>query len=298
MTSDSGGTRHNLATIEHEVRALLERRRYPQAQLSVSRGLLEFPDSTELQYLAAFIDYAQDRDDAAMQGIKAVLAQAPQHYGARRLCAHLHEHARELVEAERMWIDLLRDHPQSADCYAGYGELMLKTLNLEKAQRLAEEGLRQSPDHAECLYLATMIDLIRGGRGGRGIESEHLQRMLREHPEQVRSAVALAIALSEGGNDRGALRVAQQLLRNQPDSKQFLGLVRQLKIRTHWSMLPLYPMQRWRWAGAIGVTLLGITAVRLSESVLPPTVSGILLFLWVGYVVYSWTWPGLLRRLI
>lgn len=293
MKSDSGGTGQDLRLIEHEAHALVERRRYAQARLTVGRGLKDFPESIELQYLAAFIDYAQDRNQEAMQGVHAVLRQAPHHYGARTLSAQLLEETQQLVEAESVWIDLLREYPQSADCYAGYGELMLKTLNIEKAQRLAQEGLRHSPEHAGCLYLHAMIDLIRNRRGA---HSEHLQRMLHEHPEQVRSAIALAIALSERGDDRGALRIAQELLRHQPDSTHVLAYVRELKARTHWSLLPLYPMQRWGWTGAIVVTLVGLTALHLSERTLSPAVSGTLTWLWLGYVIYSWTWPSLLRR--
>ncbi len=293
MKSDLEGTGRDLSIIEHEARALVERRRYPQARLTVARGLKEFPASVELQYLAAFIDYAQDQPDTALQGLKAVLAQAPHHYGARTLSAHLLEDTHQLAEAESVWIDLLRDYPQSADCYAGYGELMLKTLNLDKAGRLAQEGLRHSPDHAGCLYLGAMIDVIRNRPGA---QSEHLQRMLHEHPEQVRSAIALAVALSEQGNERGALRIAQELLRHQPDSPHVLAYVRELKARTHWSLLPLYPMQRWGWTGAIVVTLVGITAVRFSERTLPPGLAELLAWLWIAYVIYSWTWPRLLRR--
>jgi predicted Zn-dependent protease len=290
--SDSGGPR-DLSAIEREAHALVERHRYAQARVTVSLGLKEFPESIELQYLAAFIDYASDRKDAAMQGIRAVLSRAPQHYGCRTLYAHLLDDAQQLSDAERVWIDLLRDYPQSAACYAGYGELMLKTLHLEKAQRLAQEGLRQSPEHDGCLYLCTMIDLIRNRRGA---QSEHLTRMLREHPEQARSAIALAIALSEQGNDRGALRIAQELLRHQPDSAYLLGLVRELKARSHWSMLPLYPMRRWGWTAAIVVTLVGITVVRVGERTLPPALYGTLASVWLAYVIYSWTWPRLLRR--
>ena len=293
MRNDSDGPKRDLAAVEHEAHALVERRRYAQARLTVGRGLKDFPESIELQYLAAFIDYAQDRQEAAMQGVQAVLTQAPQHYGTRTLCAHLLEDTDQLAEAESVWIELLREYPQSADCYGGYGALMLKTLNLEKAQRLAQEGLRHSPEHSGCLYLAAMIDLIRNRRGA---ESEHLHRMLHEHPEQVRSAIALAVALSEQGNDRGALRVAQELLRHQPDSTQVVAFVRELKARTHWSLLPLYPMRRWGWTGAIVVTLVGITALRLSERTLSPAVAGTVTWLWLGYVVYSWTWPNLLRR--
>ncbi len=292
MSGDSPGPRE-LAAVEHEARALVERRRYAQARSTVSRGLKEFPDSIELQYLAAFIDYAADRPQQALQDVRVLLSQAPQHYGARMLYAHLLEGSRQPAEAERVWIDLLRDHPRSADCFAGYGQLMLKTLNLEKARRLAEEGLRQSPEHADCLYLAAMIDLIRHRSGA---ESEHLQRMLRGHPEHVRSALALVVALSAKGNDRGALRIAQQLLRNQPDSPHLLTLVRNLKARTHWSMLPLYPLQRWGWTAAIAITLLGIVGLRAGEQALPGPVFDTLTWLWLAYVLYSWTWPKLLRR--
>ncbi len=284
-----------LAAIEHEARALVERRRYAQAQLTVSRGLQVFPESVGLQYLAAIIDYASDRPEQAMQGVTSLLSRAPHHQGARALYARLLEGAGRLPEAEGVWIDLLREYPQSADCFAGYGELMLKTLNLEKARRLAEEGLRQSPEHAGCLYLAATIDLIRHRSRG---ESEHLQRMLREHPEHTRSALALVIALSAKGNDRGALRIAQELLRNQPDSQSLLTLVRNLKARTHWSMLPLYPLQRWGWTGAIVLTLLGIFGLQLGERSLPPTVFEALTWIWLAYVLYSWTWPRLLRRYI
>lgn len=294
MSDDPVGTRQ-LALVEHEVRALVERRRYSQAQISVSRGLREFPDSIELQYLAAFIDYAAGRAEQALRGVRALLSQAPQHFGARTLYAHLLEGAGQLPEAERTWIDLLREYPQSADCFAGYGQLMLKTLNIEKARRLAQEGLRQSPEHANCLYLAAMIDLIRHRAGA---ESEHLQRMLREHPEQARSALALVVALSAKGNDRGALRIAQQLLRNQPDSPHLLTLVRSLKVRTHWSMLPLYPLQRWGWTAAIVITIAAIVGLSAGAQALPAPVLGALTCIWLAYVLYSWTWPRLLRRFL
>ena len=292
MSGEPGEPR-DLAAIEHEGHALIERRRYSQARITVSQGLKNFPESSELQYLAAFIDYASERPEQAMQGVKALLAQAPQHYGARTLYAHLLEGAKELVEAERVWIDLLRDYPQSADCFAGYGELMLKTLNLDKARRLAQEGLRLAPEHAGCLFLAAMIDLIRNRNG---VESEHLQRMLREHPEQVRSALALVIALSARGNDRGALRVAQELLRQQPNAGHLVTLVRTLKTRTHWTMLPLYPMQRWGWNAAIAITLVGIVGLRVAEQTLSSPVVDTLTWIWLAYVIYSWVWPRVLRR--
>src|SRR5581483_4514339 len=120
-------------------------------------------------------------------------------------------------EAEAVWIDLLRDYPQDPDCYAHYADLMLRTLHLEKAERLTEEGLRLDPTHWQCLYVAYLIDVIQN-RAGSG-ESDHLRQLLKDHPERVHSLLALVIALGERGDSKGALRVAQQLLASRPDSE-------------------------------------------------------------------------------
>jgi predicted Zn-dependent protease len=295
--NESSGSKPDLASVLHEAHALVERRRYAQARSVVARGLSHFPDDSELQYLGAFVDYAEDRHAEAMQSIRRVLAQNPQHYGARMLCAHLHDEAQEFPQAEQLWIELLREYPEDPDCYAAYAELMLKTLNLDKAERLAREGLRHAPEHHRCLFVATMIDLIRSG-GSRQRRSENLERLLREHPEHVRSSIALAVALNERGEPGNALRVAQELVRNQPDSEHLVTFARELKLRNHWSMLPLYPMLRWGWGGAAFVTLGGIFALRAARGVLPESVVVTLGFVWLGYVIYSWTWPAILRKLL
>jgi tetratricopeptide (TPR) repeat protein len=226
-----------------------------------------------------------------------VLASDPKHYAARMLCAHLHDEAREFPQAELLWIELLREYPEDPDCYAAYAELMLKTLNLEKAGRLAREGLRHAPDHHGCLYVATLIDLIRGG-GSRDTESENLKRLLTEHPEHVRSSIVLVVALNDRGEHRQALRVAQELLRNQPDSSHLVSLTRELKVQSHWSMVPLYPMQRWGWGGAAVVTVVGVLGLRAASYALPGQAMANLSLLWLGYVIYSWTWPSILRKLL
>jgi tetratricopeptide (TPR) repeat protein len=293
MTDDSH-TPQDLGAIERQAHALVDRRRYAQARDLVNLGLKDFPDSTELQYLAAFIDYVDDHETAAMTGVRDLLAHAPEHYGARVLLAHLLEDSSQLAAAERVWIDLLRDYPEDADCYGGYGKLILKALNWDKARRLAAEGLRRSPENADCLYLASIIDLIQNRRGA----NLHLQRLLQEHPGQSRSAMALIATLSARGNERAALKIAQELLRNQPDSPRLVALVRALKASNHWSLLPLYPMRRWGWSGAAAVTLVGITVVQVSQRTLSPRLAGALAGLWLAYVIYSWTWPKLLRRWI
>ncbi len=295
--SDSDNTAPDLSMVLNEAHALVERRRYAHARSTISHGLRHFPDNSELLYLAAFIDYAEDNHEAAMQTVQSVLATDPEHYGARRLAAHLHEERKQYPQAEELWIGLLREYPEDADCYGAYAELMLKTLNLDKAGRLAQEGLRHHPDHAGCLYVGAMIDVVEG-RAKRGQQSESLLRLLRAHPEQTRTATALVVALTDQGRHREALRISQELLRSQPDSPHFVALVRELKMQTHWTMLPLYPMQRWGWGGAAAVSVAGIMGVRALDNAIPEPYASVVVYTWLVYVIYSWVWPSILRRFI
>ena len=293
--SESGSSSPDYVTMLTEAQALMERRRYMQARNVISQGLRHFPDSSDFQYLGAFLEYATNEYAAATRSIDAVLARDPQHYGARVLRANLHEQAKEYPSAERLWIELLRDYPESADCYAAYAELMLRTLHVDKARLLAEEGLRHTPEHQGCLFVATFADFINSPGSA---QSANLQKLLYAHPEHVGSSIALLIALADQGRNREALRIAQELLRQQPDSAQLVQIVRALKTQTHWSMIPMYPMQRWGWGGAIAVTAAGMIGLRVAGSALPASIVTPIALLWLGYCVYTWVWPSILKKLI
>jgi tetratricopeptide (TPR) repeat protein len=295
--SESGTTTPDLSTVIAEAEALVERRRFAHARVVINHGLRHFPENSDLLYLAAFIEYVENNNEAATNTVHQVLAQDPEHKGARRLLAHIQEELKQFAKAEELWIGLLREYPEDADLYASYAELMLRTLNIDKAGRLAKEGLRHEPENAGCLYVAAVIDVIEGG-AARGTKQDNLRSLLLEHPEHVRTAFALVIALNDSGKQREALRVAQELLRSQPDSEQYLALVRELKMQTHWTMMPLYPMQRWGWGGAAVVSIAGIVGVRALSNVVPEPIALTIIYTWLIYCIYSWVWPSILRKLI
>ncbi len=278
-----------------EVRGLVDRRRYGEARTRLAGALQERPSDVELLYLSAFVDYATDRNDAARATVRSALRADPRHAPSRDLFAHILEEGKEYAEAERVRIELLRDYPEDADFFGSYAQLMLRTMNPDKARRLAKEGLRFEPEHAGCLYVVALADLIDGG-GSRA--NAGLATLVREHPEQVRTALALIIAMQDSGDVRGALRVAKELLRSQPDNEQFVQIVRELKSVGHWSLLPLYPMVKWGWGGAIAVWFVGIVGLRALSQVASPTVVGILTVVWLLYVIYSWVWPPLLKKIL
>lgn len=295
MTPD-GHPPDELAQLEHQAQGLVDRHRYAQARRVIAEGLRQFPDSDGLEYLAAVVAFLEDDNAVAMATVGRLLARTPQHYGGRVLAARLHQEANAFSEAEALWLELLREYPEDPDLYANYADLMLRTMHIDKAGRLVREGLRLEPDHEACLFVATLVDVIEGrDPGHRGI---HLEQLVTRHPDRLRTSLALVSALHDQGRNREAFRIAQELVRAQPDSAPLVELARDLKVQSHWSMLPLYPMQRWGWTGAAAVTVGGIVGLRALGGVLPGPVSGTLGLLWLAYVVYSWTWPAVLKKLL
>jgi tetratricopeptide (TPR) repeat protein len=294
--SGTDDSRPPLPAVLTQAHALIDRQRFAMARQLLGGALSEYPDHAELLYLLAFVDYSEKKIGDADRTVSSVLASAPQHYGARLLRATIYEDQKRYPEAEATWIDLLRDYPEAADCYAGYADLMLRTLHLEKAHRLTQEGLRLAPEHSRCLFVACLIQVVQGRSLSR--EGDHLQQLLRQHPEKVSTLLTLVIALEQRGESRAALRVAQQLLSMHPGSQSFVELVRTLKRNTHWSMLPLYPMVRWGWGGAAAVTIIGMIGVRVAGHALPTALALTIVYGWLAYVLYSWVWPGILKKLI
>jgi tetratricopeptide (TPR) repeat protein len=292
------GPQLELERLVFEAQSLLERRRFDQARIVLAQGLRSHPHSVELMYLSGFLDYCIGNREEAIRGTAAVLALAPEHYGARRLRAHLMQDAHQYAEAELLWIGLLRAYPEDASCYEGYAQLNLQALDFDKAERLAAEGLRHEPDHAGCLYVLTISGIARGGFRDKGADAQTLARLLEKHPEALQTSIALIATLGDRGENRSALRIAQRLLRARPDSPELLELVKALARQSHWSMLPLYPMQRWGWGGAIAVTLGGILLVTQLGPRLPEGAGQALQYTWLGYVIYSWVWPPLLQRIL
>lgn len=274
---------------------LIDRRRYDQARGRVTDALRAAPDDVELLYYSAFLDWVQDRNDDAETTLGRILALDPGHYGARLLLGQLLQEGKRYAEAERVWIEMLRESPEDADLYGHYGGLMLVALEVDKARRLALEGLRHEPEHEHCLFVAAISDLIDGRPLG---DNERITTLVQAHPEHVRTGYALMIALEDRGDDRQAMRIAQQLLRAQPDSAELVEVVRAFRRKTHWSMLPLYPMQRWGWTAALGMWAAVAVGLPMIAPGLPKGVVLAITLVWLLYVVYSWVWPHILKRLV
>jgi hypothetical protein len=154
--------------------------------------------------------------------------------------------------------------------------------------------LRYDADDSECLAAQAVCEFIEQPTGA---PSRGLQQLLVRHPQSMRTLVLVVIALQQRGNAREARRVAQELVRAQPDNEQLVGLARSLTVQAHWSMLPLWPMQKWGWGASFALWLIAIVGIRTLDQV-DDRAAGVFAIVFLIYVVYSWVWPPILRRLL
>ena len=285
----------NVASVEQldqQIDLLIERRRYSNAATLLAEGLAQYPDNPDLLYQSARLDWLTDQPDEACNTLQQVLTHAPKHFGARAMMFQLHEDRQELAEAENMLLDLLHDYPESAWLHAKYALLMYRTAQIAKAQALAQEALRLDPDSDDALVAYMLGKLIDGDHAA---GKNALSELMRKHPESLSTAHMLITYLTQHGKYAAAKRIAIEILHLQPDSRETLELVVELEHVSHWSMLPLWPLNRWGWAASGAMYVVWIVILSLLRKHAPTTA----VFATIGfvtYVIYSWAYPPLLKR--
>ena len=281
------------AAIASQAFYFIERRRMNDARRVLREGLLQFPQDPDLLFHSAQVDWLSDNTAAAEETVRQLLVMAPHHAPARQLFAALLTACGEYAEAELLLIGLLRDYPESAGLYGRYAHLMLKTLHLDKAEELAREGLRYDPDDDESLLALALCETARRGSG----PNVGLGKLVTAHPESLSTVHALVIALVNGGRLEEAHRIAQTALRSDPSNEDLVKLVRELRIQNHWSMKPLWPLQKWGWGASAAMWLGAIFIMRTLDRT-SPKAAFVFAICWIIYAAYSWIGPPLIRRIL
>jgi len=190
---------------------------------------------------------------------------------------------------------LIRENPQASDLFCMYGDLMLRTFHVERAERLADEALRLDPDSQDAKLQVVLVALIRGKRSR---VDEQLADLIRDDPDSTRLTATLFVSFVGRRRYREALVLGQQLLRNDPENADLVDAVVDLRCQTHWVAWPAYPIVRFGWiaSGVMWAVAIGLLIWAQSSGAL-----AIVGPLWVGYIlycVYTWVYPPLLRRWI
>lgn len=275
-----------------QINALIERRRYDHARALLAEALGQYPQDAALLVASAHLAYADGDAVLARDTLQELLSRDPQHYQARSLLASVYQDCDQLADAEAVLIDLLRDYPEAGFQYARYAMLMYRTLHIDKAKLLAREALRLDPDDELALAACLIGDMIDGRAGA---EQASLATLMRNHPESETTARLLITHLISRGRYGAAKRIAVELLKLYPHSREVLTLVVQLEALSHWSMLPLWPFNRWGWGASIGFYVLTLLFLN-SLSQAAPAITRPVSYALLGFCAYSWIYPSLLTR--
>lgn len=283
-----------LSAQDYRVRidGLIERRRFAQASALLGEALANFPDDSDLLHSAAAIDYHNEDYEASLRTLQQLLGRAPRHLAGRYLLVGVHEARDDWPEAEAVLLDLLRDYPESSMLYARYAMLMYRTQQIGKAMELAREALRLNPEDEGALAATMIGDLIDGRKGD---ESNSLAALMLKHPEDMVTARLLIVHLINRGRYWSAKRIAVELLKARPDSREALALVVEIEALCHWGAIPLWPLNRWGIAATITLWLGWMLVYKFLSSYAPQVAGPAAAFI-LGYCVYSWVFPPLLRR--
>lgn len=271
---------------------LIERKRFANATTLLAEALGQYPDHSDLLYASALIDYLTDANEQARATLHSVLTRDPEHFRARALLASVCQDLGDMEQSEALLLDLLKDYPEAGQLYARYAMLMYRTMHVDKAKALAREALRLDPEDEVALTACMIGDMIDGRKGD---EKQTLAALMMRHPESISTAHMLIRHLVSHGQYGAAKRIAIELLKLDPASSEALKLVVELETLSHWSMLPLWPLNRWGWAASAGLWVLTLVLINLAPRIAPGA-GGWVSYGLLAYCAYSWLYPPLLKR--
>lgn len=250
------------------------------------------PDDSGNHLLAARIDLEIGDYPAARRNIEAVLSAWPSNVEARLMMFELQGCTGEQAAAERTIIGLLHENPDTEEFYALYAQLMLQTLHVEKAGALAAEALRLDPTNRLARIVSLLVAVIEGRKSGAGAE---LEELVRDDPEALHVAWSMIAVLQSEHRYGEALEVMRGILHATPDDEDVVESLVQLRVASHWSTVPLWPLTRYGWAGSGALWVAAIAGIMVTR-LMAPDWTGTLAVGYLVYVVYSWVWPPILRR--
>lgn len=272
---------------------LIERGRYQQASAELAQAFASYPEDADLLHQAAQLECFAEKPLEARATLLQLLSRDPEHVAGRFLLVGVHEELKEPAKAEEVLLGLLHDYPESSGLYARYATLMYRNMKIDKARELAREALRLDPDDDSALMACLIGDLISGDGGA---QQDKLGELLRRNPEDQTTARLLIVHLVEHGKYWSARRIAVELFKADPHSKDTLELLVSIEALAHWTMVPLWAFNRWGAKASVGFFLIALFGLAKLREHIDSSAMGVINIALIGYVIYSWVYPPLLSR--
>lgn len=226
------------AVIAEAVAVMRAAERRELAEHWLARGLERHPGDPDLRTVRAAAWIELGEFDDAERELNAVLAEHPDHAGAREALALLGTERRSPVElaktlgfsgryrkAKRILRDHLRDHPDDHEATLTLARFSGWSADYPEAQALFRKLLRDQPDDHQ---LRTELADVTSWRGQYGEAQRLYTSLIAEDPGDMRARLGMANVYLWSGVHRLADRDLRQILADQPDYEEAAKQLREL----------------------------------------------------------------------
>lgn len=195
-----------------------------------------------------------------------------------------------LAQAEQAVLAALRLEPDSPDLLCQYARVLMRGVQLDKAEQVVELAERAGPDELIVLRTRQLLAFMRY----RNREARELaQELLSRDADDPQGQMMLGALDLEDVRPRRALERFGTVVRNDPADDHAMLAAQQAKVMTHPLVWPLLPFERFgvgpTWVAAIAI-IFGLQALGAEGA------SNIAAFVWIGLCVYSWIAGAVIKR--
>ncbi|TCC47364.1 tetratricopeptide repeat protein [Kribbella pittospori] len=197
-----------------------------------------------------------------------------------------------LPEAEAAFLQGLSLDPNDPDLLIGYARVCLTAGQAQKASALIERAASYAPESAAVSAARAQVAFALGN--DRDMH-RHSTEALSHDPEDPGARALHGTSSMLTGDSRSGYNSLASAAASQPGDPDLRAAARDAKLMNHPLMLPLRPFQRVNplvvWIGAVAI-IYGLRAAGLAP------LSFAFAMVWLGFCVYSWVAPPLVRRWI
>jgi len=231
-----------------------------------------------------------ERYDEATEAATRGLAEEPNHVELLGALGIAEWHRNALASAERALLAALEIAPDDPQLLSTYAHVVASAGQFDKARRLIDRASELDPDDAHVARTRMELAYL----SGRDREAEeHGVEALALDPEDAQTHSILGGVAAERGQIRRGARHLRGAAELDPSVANYALGAREARKWTHPLFWPLWPINRF---GPGPVWIVGVACLIVSERVAPPTVSWVVLVVWLVFVAYSWIAPPLLER--
>lgn len=229
--------------------------------------------------------------EAALQAARNGLELDPNSSELLSLGAHAAAELGRLPEAERMVLQALDRDPDDPDHLCLYAEIVARAGQIEKAETLLARAESIDPECQAALLGRANVAYLRGDK--RAL-THYAEELLRVDPAGKAGQHMRGVAMANSGRMREAARHYAEAAGIDPADHSAAETARSARFAIHPLLWPMWPVMRF---GPWVVWGAGVAALILSRS-LAPGVAGIVVVVWIAYVIYTWVAPPILERVL